>query len=609
MSWGESDSIGVCCSDKSKWAFAQGIAPFWTAPLAARKKGLKRLRSRSSPYFVALAMGTAILALYLYTLQPSLAWGDGTRLQREVITGESFILAELVDVDFAHDPYPFARLGVAAWDHPLYVMAGHLLVNSLPAIDSLWLVNLMSAVFAAASLVVFFMWLFRHTNSWTASLFATLALALSHTFWWHAVTPEVYTLFAFLMLLAIYFFDAYIRSGSFVMLAAAVLLAGLGTANHLLALLLLPPGAIYLALVRLKRGDVPDGSGVRIRPNLRYLIVLGAAFVVGLAPYSVQLLRVLRTFPINEVLGPAVGATFIRGSLATSPTELGASLAGYLIFLFYQFGPIGVAIGVYGWWQGRHDFRALWQMSLVFYAVYLVFGVVYGVSDQFAFFLAAHIFWAVAIGIGIASAEKALSDSRRRLLWMLLAIALLVVPLVYDRAPAIVRSAGLSDDSFEIPQIGTGVRNGLAYYLTPSKRGDRGASSFGLHALSSVPENSVIIAEWFTDTDEYFVLRYYASVEGLRPDVEIIGWPLEDPFSFDSRLVVAEVERSVPERPLYLASLSEEFYAASEIVERYCVVPENGLYRVYLQQNTDAASCLSASAVASSTEALLVAGP
>ena len=88
----------------------------------------------------------AVLAFYIVTLQPSLAWGDGIRLQREVVTAESFILAEMVEpalseverVDFADDPLPFARLGVAAWDHPLYVMLGHTLLRALPAVYNLW---------------------------------------------------------------------------------------------------------------------------------------------------------------------------------------------------------------------------------------------------------------------------------------------------------------------------------------------------------------------------------------------------------------------------------------------------------------------------------------
>jgi hypothetical protein len=143
--------------------------------------------------WVVLALA---LAFYIHTLQPSLAWGDGTRLQREAVTGESFILAEMVEADFAPDPFPFARLGVAAWDHPLYVILAHTLVRAMPGIHDLWLVNLVSAVFAAGAVALVYAWVLRHTGSTAAACVAAGSLAVSHTFWFHAVTPEVYSLLA-----------------------------------------------------------------------------------------------------------------------------------------------------------------------------------------------------------------------------------------------------------------------------------------------------------------------------------------------------------------------------------------------------------------------------
>lgn len=128
-----------------------------------------KLKALTTGKWIRLVLPGSILivslAFYAYTLLPSLSWGDGTRLQREVISGESYILTEMVEVEFAHDPYPFAKVGVAAWDHPLYIVLGQFLVRAFPKIDSLWLVNLISAVFGAASLVVFFQILFHQLNS------------------------------------------------------------------------------------------------------------------------------------------------------------------------------------------------------------------------------------------------------------------------------------------------------------------------------------------------------------------------------------------------------------------------------------------------------------
>jgi hypothetical protein len=165
------------------------------------------------------------------------------------------------------------------------------------------------------------------------------------------------------------------------------------------------------------------------------------------------------------------------------------------------------------------------------------------------------------------------------------AAGIALAPLVYGVAPAAMRTAGLDDASLGIPVIGTGIRDGLAYYINPNKRGDYSAYRFGAGTLEQLPPDSLVLAEWYTDTDEYFVLRYFIVVEGRRPDVEVVGWPTEDPFHFDSSNAVRLVEDSIGRRPVYLASLSETFYAASTLAARYCITEEHQLYRLLPAQS------------------------
>ena len=538
--------------------------------------------------FIAFLLFLAVLGFYLFTMQPSLAWGDGMRLQREVITAESFILAEIVDVEFPPDPFPFARLGVAAWDHPLYVMLGHGLVKGLPQLHNLWLVNLISVVFGAGTIALLFLWLFVNTRSYLASIFAALALAVSHTFWWHSATPEVYTLFAFLLLLTVYWFDLYEHNGRFQHLLLASFTFGLGMANHLLAALLLPALLLYFLLSKKSWHKFPL--------KFSQLVWLGLVFLLGFAPYWIQLLRMLRTFPLTEILGPAAGETFFRGSLALSPDSLLQSLISYLIFLVYQFNPLGVLLGLYGWWVGRRSYHPLWAKAVALYLVFLIFGLIYQVADQFAFFLSAHLLWAVAMGMGAAYLATAVWPRHRRVLGLVLALSVAIMPLFYALAPDLLRTVGINEVIFGVPQVGTGIRDGLAYYIDPNKRGDTAAYRFGKETLTQLPPDSVVLAEWYVDTDEYFVLRYFIAVEGLRPDVEVIGWPTEDPFSFDNNLAIAKVADNLLLRPVYLASLSRDFYAASTLLETYCIVEEHNLYRIYLRDDEKRA-CLSASAI------------
>ncbi|MCB9113284.1 MAG: hypothetical protein H6634_18725, partial [Anaerolineales bacterium] len=55
----------------------------------------------------------------------------------------------------------------------------------------------------------------------------------------------------------------------------------------------------------------------------------------------------------------------------------------------------------------------------------------------------------------------------------------------------------------------------------------------------------------------------------------------QDPAAFDNQDVLNVIEESMPDRPVYLASLSDRFYAASKLLEIYCIVPENNLYRIH----------------------------
>jgi hypothetical protein len=218
-----------------------------------------------------------------------------------------------------------------------------------------------------------------------------------------------------------------------------------------------------------------------------------------------------------------------------------------------------------------------------------LFGVLYRVSDQFAFFQMAYVFFALAIGLGTAQGLKRLSLPRRRAVLAALTAGIGLMPALYAAAPRLAKAMGADDALLGIPEIGTGVRDGLAYYVNPNKRGDRGAEAFGRAVLAGLPPQAMVLAEWYTDTDEYFVLRYFQAVEGLRPDVAIVGWPTEDPLTFDSgqalRLIAAEASR----RPIYLASLSEEFYAVSALQRQFCFVPEHMLYRLVARASGSAA--------------------
>ena len=513
---------------------------------------------------ISLFIFIATIIFYIFTLSPSLAWGDGTRLQSEAISGESLILSEMTSDEFSPDPFIFSKVGVTAWDHPLYIVLGQMLVRALPFVDSLWLVNLISAIFGAASIVLVFQLCYRHTNSLLTSGYASSALAVSHTFWWHSSTPEVYTLFIFLLLASYSFFDTYEKNNSTLHLFLAAFFLGLAASNHILAFLAFPTLGLYFLLSGKFHVQVFDWRKTT-------LPLFG--FLIGFSLYIIQLVRITRSLPLNDIAGPIVGSTFFS-NLSLSPLVIAESFLKYLLFLLLQFGPLGIVLGLIGLRTGN-------KKLLSFYIVYMLFGVFYRVSDQFAFFLTSHVFFAFLMGFGLNYILNTWDKKPRFVLTFILFLTIILTPPFYHSLPAFADRFGMDDSSLDIPQVGIGVRNGLAYYIDPYKRRDYDAYDFGTQILDDLPPNAIVIAEWFTDTDEYFVLRHFTKVEQIRPDVTVLGWMTIDPASFDPQLVLDVIEESFPQRPVYLASLSERFYASSKLIKMYCIMPENNLYRLY----------------------------
>lgn len=527
-------------------------------------------------------------SFYVFTLSPSLAWGDGVKLQTEAITGESFVLAEMPAENFSSDPYLFSKVGVAAWDHPLYIVLGYALVKAFSFVNALWLVNLISAIFGAASVTLVFIVAHRLTDSMAASGYAAFALAVSHTLWWHSSTSEVYTLFIFLLLVSYVLFDEYDRDKQGKYLFTGAFFLGLAASNHILAFLAVPAFGLYVLLSKqYPRFEIE---------NLKRAASVILGFLFGFSLYIIQFIRVSASLSINETVGPALGSTFLSRLDFFSPVILGNSLLTYAAFLAFQFGPLGIVLGILGIRRAFVNTELRLRKVFGFFIVFMLFGVVYRVTDQFAFFLTSYVFFAILMAVGANHLLRTLRTSSRFILTLVLFLAILLTPPLYRLVPQMARQNGAGDALLGIPQIGTGLRDGFAYYIDPNKRGDFNAYNFGHETITNLAPNAVVIAEWYTDTDEYFILRYFHKVEKLRPDVAILGWPTHDPFTFDSQLVLNVIEDSFPERPVYLASLSEKFYAASALIETYCIVPENNLYRLYEKGNT-ALACLASDSV------------
>ena len=164
-----------------------------------------------------------ILVFYVITLAPTVLWGDGAHFQRTASQG-------VLDADGG---------GRLVW-----FQAARLFLH-LPWGEPAWRVNLLSAAAGALTVLCIVAAARQAGLSRAAAAVAGLALAVSHTFWIHAVRAEIYTVFLALMALELWLWFRW-RPESWLSVAAAVLLLGPLVLAHQMTVLLLPAFAYLL---------------------------------------------------------------------------------------------------------------------------------------------------------------------------------------------------------------------------------------------------------------------------------------------------------------------------------------------------------------------------
>jgi hypothetical protein len=196
-----------------------------------------------------ILISACAFALYAWTAAPTLTWGggDSAKLALWVHRGE---------------------IGHAAESHPLYVLLGRAFAALPLGGDLAHRLNLFSALCAALAVGAMFLLCGEAGKSVFGAACASVALALSHTFWLHAVLTEVYALHLLLLLSALACLLRWDRTGRHRYLYLSALLFGAGLANHILTAWALP-GVAYFVLSGC-RGFSPH-PGSRCSPPLSHL--------------------------------------------------------------------------------------------------------------------------------------------------------------------------------------------------------------------------------------------------------------------------------------------------------------------------------------------------
>lgn len=520
----------------------------------------------------------AVLVFYVYTLAPSLNWADGARLQMDMVLAGSTYWHFDEARHIPTDGLPFDRLGVAAWDHPLYVMLAQLFL-ALPGGDPLFRLNLISALAAAVAITLLYrLGLLLVGNSWAAALGA-VALAVSHTFWFHAVTTEVYTLHTVFMVALIWLALRWPRYRQRRDLMLFALVAGLGLANHVMLVLTILPSAGYM-LAAARTGTAPDAAA--LRAGVRPALAPAGFFLLGFAPWWIQFLRMARIIGVPLTFELAVALPWLpRRLVVRSWAEAGTNLLGYGGWLLYQFSPIGVALGLYGLIHLRRTRPRVANYLAALFLLHVAFSANYHVADRFTFHLPSYVVFALLLMAGLAGLRLPPARTALRFGWRAALLAAILAPMaIYPLAPAALRAVGLTEARLGIQPIGTGARDTLAYFLDPNHRGEDSAERFGRSTLAQLAPEALVFTSKPGDLEAYVVLRYLQVAEAQRPDV-YLELMLFEPSDELPQAVLGVVRTQAPCRPIYLASLSPKMYPVDQIRADFELVPEANLFRLH----------------------------
>jgi len=484
---------------------------------------MKEFLSRRRGFLLGVVILVGALALYWRTLAPSVATVFDDSLEFQLVC---------------------PTLGIAhPTGYPLYTLLGKFF-TLIPVGDTAYRVNLMSAFFAALTVVVIYLIVRILTDGSLAALFASLAIAVSPVFWSQAVIAEVYSLNAFFTTLVVYLLfrwemnrrqrpraSLFNAAASNTLLLAAFVY-GLSLTHHRLMLLLAPAIALFAWLTER-----------RTLANLKLISRLTLLFLAPFLLYAYIPLRGMYTSSLDGTYQNTwsgflryVTASGYNVFITGNPLAQSRPLSFYGQLLVSQFGLVGVGLGLVGLLASTEDLARQWSSRTcsapteretscatpeenphacptlersraaillgVAFALNAAFVLTYRVADIEVFAIPVFLLYAIWIGIGVDF-----------LLNLVTRLVEKVLPQADVKAPAFFRLLFVA--LFLLQPIVLLRDNYPELDLSQSWA----VHDYGVDMLSQpLEDNAVIIGI----LGEVTLLRYFQRMEGLRPEVATI---------------------------------------------------------------------------------------
>ena len=419
--------------------------------------------------WIAALLVLGFVALYAFTAQRGVSWGDSGLFQRRILDG---------------DLEGTSGLALA---HPLFVWSTGFLARFLPQSARIWFMNAICGIWGALAVGTTFLCARRLARSIPAAVLAALTLGCSHMFWWLSTMSEVYTLSVFLLACEAYALLAAIQDRRPWLMVAVFLANGLHFSDHNFALLTLPVECFVLGWLvwRSPRTAWPA-------PRVFGLSLAAlAAWGVGALPMIV--LACARARQLGSL-----GATVLDVLVG----NYGAAVAGNLGVPFrvtlFNYALAGMSFVLPCWLLAARRLFVLGKKRPVekispetfflaaIFLVHFLFWVRYRVADQ-ATFLLPTLFLAVLL------AAPAFAAARRPIVWGLATLVLAI------GTPGIV-SCALSSCAGQLLKARGRLpfRNDLSYFALPWKHNETSAAQFAAAAAQELPRGALVYVDSVT---------------------------------------------------------------------------------------------------------------
>lgn len=391
---------------------------------------------------------------------------------------------------------------VHATGYPLYLLLAKLFTY-LPVGDIAYRVNLMSAFFAALTLLILYRVILYHAKSPILSAIAVLLFGFSYYFWSETRAAEVYTLHTFFMACLLLLLFRWREGRQARVLLLFAFLYGLSFSNHM-ATSLMAFGFLYFLLAT-------DAKSVF---TLRNLLGMALLFSLGLLPYLYLPLRFMADPPLNYARLLNVDLTTLQGlrwmltaemfqqeMFPYSPQEFLLETRRYLVWLWTNFLGIGAALGLLGLVaMARRDRHSCLLLLLLFLSNSFFF-INYRAPDKGTMFLPTFLVWAIWIGVGLAAIEERLLKREGSLkAW----------------------PVGSAQEMMRYGCVALVALNFVMTFPRVDASNNWITRRFAERALATVEPNAFIIADWVSATP----LEYLQIVEGKGSGITVFDWGL-----------------------------------------------------------------------------------